>query len=268
MVQAVIFDWAGTVVDFGSRAPMQAFVNLFRQYGLEISIEDARGPMGVNKWNHIEALLGLPKVASQWLSSYGRLHQPADIDEMLKTFLPMNLQSIRECSELVPGTAEVCAALRGRGILIGSTTGYTRALLDELMGLAAQQGYRVDASVCAGETALGRPSEQMMLRSAELLGLTNPRLVIKVDDTVPGLLEGKRYGCWTVGVAASGNATGLSRAEYEALPSADRKDMLERAYASFDVARPDFIIESVADLLPVIDEINDRLRRGEHPSSA
>lgn len=268
MVRSIVFDWAGTVVDFGSRAPMQAFVSLFRQYGLDISIEDARGPMGLNKWNHIEALLGLPKVAAQWLSHRGRLPVPTDIDEMLKTFVPMNLQSIRECSDLVPGAAEVCAALKNRGILIGSTTGYTRDLLDELIGFAAEQGYRVDASVCAGETALGRPSDQMMLRCAELLGVTDPTLVIKVDDTAPGLLEGKNYGCWTVGVAASGNASGLSRAEYAALSSSDREFLLKRANTSLAFARPDFIIDSVADLLPVVDEINHRLAKGERPKSA
>ena len=48
-VDAVIFDWAGTVVDFGSRAPAGAFVEVFRRHGVAISIAEARGPMGSEK---------------------------------------------------------------------------------------------------------------------------------------------------------------------------------------------------------------------------
>ncbi|EPG3925851.1 phosphonoacetaldehyde hydrolase, partial [Acinetobacter baumannii] len=29
-IQAVVFDWAGTTVDFGSRAPILAFMALFK----------------------------------------------------------------------------------------------------------------------------------------------------------------------------------------------------------------------------------------------
>ena len=56
-LEAVIFDWAGTIVDFGSFAPTQIFVDAFAQaYGFELSLEEARRPMGLGKWQHIEAL--------------------------------------------------------------------------------------------------------------------------------------------------------------------------------------------------------------------
>ena len=45
-LQAVVFDWAGTVIDFGSQAPMGAFVELFRRHGVEIGIDEARVPGG------------------------------------------------------------------------------------------------------------------------------------------------------------------------------------------------------------------------------
>ena len=46
-IKAVILDWAGTVVDHGSRAPMGAFVRAFAEFGVAISVADARGPMGI-----------------------------------------------------------------------------------------------------------------------------------------------------------------------------------------------------------------------------
>ncbi len=62
-IRAVVFDWAGTIVDFGSLAPMGAFVRLFENHGVVISIETARLPMGLPKLAHIQALGEIPEVA-------------------------------------------------------------------------------------------------------------------------------------------------------------------------------------------------------------
>ena len=36
-LQAAILDWAGTVVDFGSFAPTQIFVEAFAEFGVSVS---------------------------------------------------------------------------------------------------------------------------------------------------------------------------------------------------------------------------------------
>src|SRR6201995_5788694 len=79
-VKAVIFDWAGTVVDYGSLAPMGAFVETFEQFGVSITIDEARGPMGMAKRPHIAALMALPRVAQAWADKYGHAPGEADID--------------------------------------------------------------------------------------------------------------------------------------------------------------------------------------------
>lgn len=259
MIKAVIFDWAGTTVDFGSRAPMGAFVNLFKEYGIEITIEDARRPMGVNKWNHIDELLQFPHIQSQWVKVHGRMPTSVDLDEMLQAFTPMNMESIRQYSQLIPGVREVVTLLRARGIRIGATTGYTRELANVLMPLAAEQGYAPDACVCAGETEQGRPSPQMVAHCASLLGISDPSEVIKVDDTVPGLMEGINFNCWTVGVSVTGNAMGLSLEEYQDLPDSDRTLKENHARQELQQCQPTVVIDSVENLLPVVDEINDRI---------
>ncbi len=266
-VKAVIFDWAGTTVDYGSRAPMGAFVKLFESEGIEMTIAQARIPMGISKWEHINFLLNLPEVQSQWLKIHKISHTDADVDRLLDIFVPMNKISILECGQLIPGVATLAKALRERDIKIGSTTGYTRELLDLLLPIAKKQGYEVDVFSYSGDTPLGRPSAQMMIKCARQLGLDNPLSFIKVDDTQPGIEEGKSFGCWTVGVAVSGNTLGLSLEELEALPVVEADRLKNVARMNMQEMKPDFVIDSVADLLPIIDEINERISRGEFPKN-
>lgn len=266
-VKAVIFDWAGTTVDYGSRAPMGAFVKLFESEGIEMTIAQARIPMGISKWEHINFLLNLPEVQSQWLKIHKISHTDADVDRLLDIFVPMNKISILECGQLIPGVATLAKALRERDIKIGSTTGYTRELLDLLLPIAKKQGYEVDVFSYSGDTPLGRPSAQMMIKCARQLGLDNPLSFIKVDDTQPGIEEGKSFGCWTVGVAVSGNTLGLSLEELEALPVVEAERLKNVARMNMQEMKPDFVIDSVADLLPIIDEINERISRGEFPKN-
>lgn len=266
-VKAVIFDWAGTTVDYGSRAPMGAFVKLFESEGIEMTIAQARIPMGISKWEHINFLLNLPEVQSQWLKIHKISHTDADVDRLLDIFVPMNKISILECGQLIPGVATLAKALRERDIKIGSTTGYTRELLDLLLPIAKKQGYEVDVFSYSGDTPLGRPSAQMMIKCARQLGLDNPLSFIKVDDTQPGIEEGKSFGCWTVGVAVSGNTLGLSLEELEALPVVEADRLKNIARMNMQEMKPDFVIDSVADLLPIIDEINERISRGEFPKN-
>jgi phosphonoacetaldehyde hydrolase len=266
-VKAVIFDWAGTTVDYGSRAPMGAFVKLFESEGIEMTIAQARIPMGISKWEHINFLLNLPEVQSQWLKIHETSHTDADVDRLLDIFVPINKVSILEYGQLIPGVATLTKALRERDIKIGSTTGYTRELLDLLLPIAKEQGYEVDVFSYSGDTPLGRPSAQMMIKCARQLGLDNPLSFIKVDDTQPGIEEGKSFGSWTVGVAVSGNTLGLSLEELNALPEEEATRLKNAARMNMQEMKPDFVIDSVADLLPIIDEINKRLDLGEKPNS-
>jgi phosphonoacetaldehyde hydrolase len=266
-IEAVIFDWAGTTVDFGSRAPMGAFVKLFQAEGIEMSIAQARIPMGINKWDHINALLNLPEIQAQWRNLHGKSHDHSDVDRLLEIFVPMNKISILECAQLIPGIAELTIALRERHIKIGSTTGYTKELLDILIPIAKEQGYEPEAFSYSGDTPLGRPTAQMMQRCAEQLNVENPLSFIKVDDTLPGIEEGKAFGCWTVGVAVSGNTLGLSLGELNQLTTNESENLKNQARIRLHEMRPDYVIDTAADLMPIIDQINQRLDEGEKPNS-
>ncbi|RYY98249.1 MAG: phosphonoacetaldehyde hydrolase, partial [Comamonadaceae bacterium] len=161
-LSAVVFDWAGTLLDFGSCAPMGAFVRLFEQFGITLSIEQARGPMGLAKWDHIKALGLLPEVAAQWQARHGRALTDADVDRLYAVFTPLNAAVVPDFSAFIPGAVETVAAIRERGLKVGSTTGYNRPIMDVVSAIAARGGFVPDNLVCAGDLATGRPTPLMM----------------------------------------------------------------------------------------------------------
>jgi len=261
-IQAVVFDWAGTVIDFGSQAPMGAFVELFKRHGLSITIAEARVPMGMPKWHHIQAMGQQPRIAALWEQMHGRPFNDRDVDALYEEFTPMNAASVVHHAKLITGTLDTLAWLGERGIRIGSTTGYNRAIMDVVMPLAAAQGFRPENVVCADDLPESRPSPMGMRHTMELLGVTGPRHAVKVDDTVPGLLEGADAGCWTVAVLASGNALGLTESEWQATDESTRAALRAQARESLAGGHADFFIDTVADLPGVIQAIEAREAAG------
>lgn len=264
-LKAVVFDWAGTILDFGSCAPMGAFVKLFAQFGVEITIAEARGPMGLAKWDHIHALGTLPRIAAQWQAVHGRAFGHTDADRLYEVFTPMNAASVRDHAGFIPGALDAVQAVRARGLKVGSTTGYNRPIMEVLAPIAAAGGYAPDNLVCAGDLAEGRPSPLMMYRCFADLGVWPPHAVVKVDDTGVGLQEGLNAGTWAVGLAVSGNAMGLALAEWQALDAGEQATRRAAAAQGLQQAGAHYVIDSVAGLLPVLDDIERRLARGERP---
>src|SRR5262245_9522299 len=264
-LKAVVFDWAGTTIDYGSRAPMGAFVEVFSQFKVELSVDEARRPMGLPKWDHIKALVSHPDIAARWQRAHGKPPTDADVDRIYEVFVPLNTRIVTDYADLIPGTAETVASLRERGLKIGSTTGYTREIMEPLLPLARAQGYVPDNLVCAGDLAAGRPTPLMMYKCFVDLGVWPAHAVVKVDDTVPGIAEGLAAGCWTVGVAMSGNALGLSLEQVNTLSEIDRSKRRTEAMRELVLGGAHYVVDTIADLPPVLDVIEGRLARGERP---
>jgi phosphonoacetaldehyde hydrolase len=264
-LKAAVFDWAGTVIDHGSLAPMGVFVRTFREFGVDITIAEARGPMGMAKRDHIRTLMNLPRIAAAWEKAQGAAPDEAAIDRVYARFVPMNEEAVSDYATMIEGAVPAIERLRARGMKIGSTTGYTRSIMARVLPLAKAQGYEPDNLVCAGDLPEGRPSALMMYRTFCDLGVWPAHAVVKVDDTPVGIAEGLNAGTWTVGVALSGNAFGLTPAETRALQPEEFDRRMLAAYAELRRAGAHFVIDSVADIDAVIDEIEGRLARGERP---
>lgn len=262
-IQAAIFDWAGTMVDFGSRAPMGVFVEAFSKFQVPVTIEQARGPMGLPKRAHIASMLAEPAIAAAWARARGAAPTEADIDAVYDVFLPLNEAVAADYADLVPGALDTVAALKARGIRIGSTTGYTRSIIERILPVAKRQGYAPETVVCAGDLPAGRPTALMMFKCFVDLDVEAPWRAVKVDDTEPGIAEGIAAGAWTVGLSLSGNEVGFGPEELAAAPVAEVERRKAAAVAKLEGAGAHYVIDTVADLMPVIDDIEARIARGE-----
>jgi len=264
-VRAVLLDWAGTTMDFGCMAPAVVFVKVFERAGVPITMDEARAPMGAHKRVHIQQVTELDAVRARWQARHGRPPGEADVDRMFADFVPLQLECLSEYSTLIPGTLEVVAALRAREVKIGSTTGYLREMMAINLADAKAQGYEPDATVCASDVPAGRPYPYMCLQNMLDLRVWPVEACVKVDDTLPGIEEGLNAGMWTVGLAVSGNEVGLPLAAWQALPPAEQQARRERAHARLRMGGAHWVVDTIADLLPCLDDIEARLARGEKP---
>ncbi len=247
-LKAVVFDWAGTMIDFGSRAPVVALCKLFEAEGVALEEAEARADMGLAKRDHIAAILRSPRVAAAWHARHGASADTATIDRLFGAIGPMMREAASECAVLIPGAADVARALRANGVKIGSCTGYTRAMMADILPAAAAQGYSSDVLVCAGDTAQGRPSPLMLWENLIQLEAWPVSACVKVDDAAVGIAEGRNAGVWTIGVAASGNGVGLSEQALAALPEGERQSRIAAARHVLEAAGAHLVIDTVADL--------------------
>ncbi|SMQ24335.1 phosphonoacetaldehyde hydrolase [Pseudomonas helmanticensis] len=266
-LQAAILDWAGTVVDFGSFAPTQIFVEAFAEFDVAVSLEEARGPMGMGKWDHIRTLCNLPQIGERYRSAFGRLPSDADVTAIYERFMPLQIEKIALHSALIPGAIAAIAALRDKGLKIGSCSGYPAVVMAKVVELARENGYVADHVVATDEVPNGRPHPAQALANVIALGIDDVAACVKVDDTWPGILEGRSAGMWTVALTCSGNALGLTYEQYQALPSDRLAEERARIGKMFAPSRPHYLIDTIAELPEVIDDINARLARGETPQS-
>jgi phosphonoacetaldehyde hydrolase len=264
-IEAVLLDWAGTTLDFGCMAPAVVFVEVYKRKKVPITVEEARAPMGAHKRVHIQRISELDSVRRRWQETHGRPPNDDDVSAMFAEFVPLQLECLSKYSALIPGTLEAIAALRARGIKIGSTTGYLTEMMKINQADAKRQGYVPDATVCAADVPAGRPYPYMCLQNVIKLGVSAVQACVKIDDTVPGIEEGLNAGMWTIGLAVSGNEVGMMLDEWRALPPAEQKIKRDRAYTRMQQCGAHYTVDTIADIMPCIDDIQARIRRGEAP---
>ena len=262
-IEAVLLDWAGTTMDFGCMAPAVVFVEVFRRKDVPISIEEARAPMGAHKRVHIQRITELDSVRRRWQEAHGRPPSDDDVSAMFAEFVPLQLECLSTYSALIPGTLQAIAELRSRGIKIGSTTGYLTEMMKINLQDAKRQGYEPDVTVCAADVPAGRPYPYMCLQNVIKLGVSTVQACVKINDTIPGVEEGLNAGMWTIGLAVSGNEVGMTLEQWKALSEAEKRLKRDRAHTRMWQCGAHYVVDSIADIMPCIDDIQARIRRGE-----
>lgn len=264
-IPAIFLDWAGTVVDHGSIAPVKALEDIFADAGVPVARPLVRRHMGLAKRDHIRKILEEPEVAALWLAMHGVHPSESDVTRLYARFEPQMMELLAGYAEVISGAVETVEALRARGIKIAGTTGYTRAMLDRLETLASAQGYRTDKSLAPGDVGAGRPYPWMCYQLAVDLRIYPLSSCVKVGDTASDIEEGRNAGMWTIGLTRSGNSVGLTEQEWFALDAFDRVRRMSFADEQLQAAGAHFTAESIAHVLPVLEEIESRIAAGELP---
>ncbi|MDM5285871.1 phosphonoacetaldehyde hydrolase [Peribacillus frigoritolerans] len=267
-VEGIILDWAGTAVDFGCFAPVNVFVDIFKNAGLDVTMEEARAPMGMLKIDHIRAMLTMPRISSLWEEQYGRPFNEEDVEKLYAEFEPALMMSLADYTDPIPGVIETVEALRDRGLKIGSTTGYTDTMMEVVTANALRKGYGPDFHVTPDAThSVGRPYPYMIYRNMEKLKLAASWKVVKVGDTISDMQEGVNAGVWSVGVIVGSSEMGLSLDEYSSLPERDKQELISKTADTFMKNGADYTIKTMEELPELIDTINLLIADGKRPRS-
>ncbi|MGL5151936.1 MAG: phosphonoacetaldehyde hydrolase [Clostridium sp.] len=255
-VKGVIFDWAGTTMDYGCFSPVAAFIEAFREIGIELTFDEARKPMGLLKIDHTRALLEMESVRYRFYDVYGRYPNEDDVLNIYDKFEPILFNTLMDYVELNPYVKEVVSELKGRGIKIGSTTGYTRDMMEVIIPIAKENGYEPECCVASDELGYGRPYPYMVYENARRLNIFPNKRIIKVGDTVVDMQEGVNAGCITVGIILGSSELGLSYEEVKTMGKSELENKMNAVRQVLIEAGADYVIEDIRGLLKIIDEIN------------
>ncbi len=255
-IEAVIFDWAGTTVDYGCFAPVQAFIEAFQSFGIVPTSEEVREPMGMLKRDHVKYMLNMPRIKEEWNKKYGKDFTEEDIDAVYLKSERAILDVVHQFADPIPFVLDSIKELKDRGIKIGSTTGYTREMMNIVIPKAKENGYSPDYCFTSNEVGgVGRPYPFMIYRNMEAMKISGISAVIKVGDTVADIKEGKSAGVKTVGLIEGSSAMGLSKEEYDNLSNEKKETERKRVIEAYKNAGADYIINNLSELCKLIDEI-------------
>lgn len=249
----IIFDWAGTTVDYGCFAPVQAFIEEFVSRGITPTMEEVRAPMGMLKIDHIRTMLNMPRILECFISIYGREPEESDVNAMYERYETHLLSILPQFTEPKPGVISTIEELRNRGIKIGSTTGYTDKMMAIVAPHAKAKGYAPDYWISPDSVdQKGRPYPYMVFENMKKFGISDVRNVMKVGDTISDIKEGKNAGVYTVGVLEGSSQIGLTEDEFNAMNKEQQREACEIAADAYRNAGADAVINRIEDLLELI----------------
>ncbi len=214
----VIFDLAGTIVDFGCLAVKNGFKVFLKKNKIIASDSTITKYTGVSKKEHLKLILKDPECQHRIRLS------DKTINKLYGDFQLSLLNHIRENSDLIPGAMDVYEHLKQKGYKIATTTGYYRRASDLVLELIKKQGFKPDCSLCNDDVKAGRPAPWMIFECMKILNVQCVQDVVKVGDTVVDMLAAKNAGVWSVGIMDSSSLTGLSKQELYNLKNNDPRN--------------------------------------------
>jgi phosphonoacetaldehyde hydrolase len=256
--KAIVMDFSGTLIDPGVMAPTMAFIEVFKKYGIVISENEARQPMGQEKRTHIgHVLLKNPNVNYRWSCLHGYPPTTEDVDRIFADFVPMQCKILHRYTTLLPKTKETLDTFRkDYNLLLGASTGFNLQMTQIIRCKMKEQGVVLDAAVAGDEVRRGRPYGDMISENMERLGITNPAEVVKVGDTPMDMQEGKNAKCgMVIGLSLYNNYMGMNLQETRHMQLTNSNEFHRKLKESEDqlyAAGADLVVKELSDIIPYI----------------
>lgn len=251
--EAVIFDWAGTTVDYGCFAPVDAFIKAFEEFGITPTVDEVRAPMGMLKWNHIKEMLKGKRISDEWERIYSRKWNDEDVDRVYDKSEKSILDIVSEYAAPKPYVIETVAGLREMGIKIGSTTGYTDEMMNIVVPKAKELGYSPDCWFSPNSVGnFGRPYPYMIFENMKKLEISSVENVIKVGDTISDIKEGKNAGVISVGVIEGSSVMAMSEENFNKLSDEEKAEVRKSVREKFMDAGADYVIDDIRGILELV----------------
>jgi phosphonoacetaldehyde hydrolase len=222
-------------------------------------MEEARGPMGLAKKDHVRELFKLDSVQKQWFAEYGRGPSEIDIWHLYCELEPALAAIVKNYCEPIRGAIELINRLKSQGIKVGTTTGYVAEMMQNILPIATSKGLLPDSVVNSSEVSAGRPAPWMIYRNCEIMNVYPLNQMVKIGDTLADIQEGRNAGMWTIGLTKSGNELGLSQTEAESADPVWIANKIALACRKMTNNGADFVAEGVWDCWPVLEEIDEQI---------
>lgn len=265
IIKGIIVDWTGTTVDYGCLGPVYGFYNTFADYKINLSINEIRKPMGLDKKEHVASLLSLPRVQKTWYDTHGEYPSKQTVESVYNALIINMSKILSKYANPIPGCVESINYIRKKGIKIGSCTGYSKRMMNGLIEVSNEYGFHPDCIITSDEVPMGRPSPWMCWENCKRLDLYPPSSVIKIGDTISDILEGLNSGFWSVGVTRTSSYLGLTELEASELKNSELKNKEDEIKNKFLSAGAHYVLNTIADLPGLIEMINKRLSLGDKP---
>ena len=259
-LQGVLLDWAGTTVDYGCMAPVGSFIEMFEERGITVTMEETRKPMGMAKIDHIRTMLGMPEIQAQLAN---RAIIEKDVVEMNGRFEELLFKNLSNYATPVPGAVDAINEIIQMKLKIGTTTGYTREMMEIVRAGAAQQGYAPDIVITADDVDAGRPFPWMAYAAAMKMGVYPMSRIVKVGDTVIDMEEGRNAGAWTVGLVYSSSEFGLTQEETNQLSEHERLTRAAAVRKRLFAAGAHHVLDTIEELPAYLQKLDQELAKQE-----
>lgn len=257
-IQAVIFDWNGTLVDYGCRAPVEALMKAFRKWDIVVSPEEARSALSRTERDPVRSILSSKHDCA--------ISACRDIAGIMTDYEVTLMEMLPGYCDMTPRALDVATELRLRKIRIGTTSPYSAQVTGILAWCAGKKGFSPDYVATPVGIPGTRPHPWMIFDNAMRLGIYPMHAIVKVGDSIQDVREGINAQCWTVGIIKGGMGLGLQREDIHATPRDILQERITSVRKQLTDAGAHYVVDSLSDLLPIIDEINFRMALGQRPS--